>query len=79
MKLSEAFTNYREIEIISRGLSKIESYIYAEKNILQILKSRILRLDLNFLLIFMAFSGRMKRRTKTNQDSLCLVVTVGRC
>ena len=37
MKLSEAFTNYREIEVISRGLSPktLESYIYAEKLVIE--------------------------------------------
>ena len=37
MKLSEAFTNYREIEVVSRGLSPktLESYIYAEKLVIE--------------------------------------------
>ena len=37
MKISEAFTNYREIEVISRGLSPktLESYIYAEKLVIE--------------------------------------------
>lgn len=33
MLISEAFINYREVEIIARGLSPktLESYVYAEK------------------------------------------------
>ena len=37
MKISEAFANYKEMEIIARGLSPktLESYIYAEKLIIE--------------------------------------------
>ena len=37
MLISEAFENYREIEVISRGLSPktLESYIYAEKLVVE--------------------------------------------
>ena len=39
MLISEAFVNYKEVEIIARGLSPktLESYIYAEKLVIEYL------------------------------------------